>query len=299
MTQQTSLCTIGHGNHAWGHFLWLLRKYEIHALVDVRRYPRSRPYPHFNRSHLSASLENEGIAYHWLEALGGNRKQAQDASPSLNRGLENERFRNYADYAAEEPFQEEVRKLLVIVNECRTAIMCAEADYRRRHRRLISDYLLANGITVCHILANGERTPHQLTRSAKIARGMVTYPGPPTLINVRRSGSKAKPYQVRQFHAVMATHGLGGQEWCTSTRSSSTGATRTRHSLPRFRSRPDARRMGILPKLLSRAAGKQSSCGSTRRRRQAERFRPPRADGSVKPFGHPCAVVRTDGPAPG
>jgi predicted RNA binding protein YcfA (HicA-like mRNA interferase family) len=32
------------------------------------------------------------------------------------------------------------------------------------------------------------------------------------LINVQRSGSKAKPYQVRQVRTVIARHGLGGSE---------------------------------------------------------------------------------------
>lgn len=32
------------------------------------------------------------------------------------------------------------------------------------------------------------------------------------LINVQRSGSKAKPYQVRQVRAVITRHGLGGAE---------------------------------------------------------------------------------------
>lgn len=32
------------------------------------------------------------------------------------------------------------------------------------------------------------------------------------LINVQRSGSKAKPYQVKQVRAVITDHGLGGPE---------------------------------------------------------------------------------------
>jgi hypothetical protein len=32
------------------------------------------------------------------------------------------------------------------------------------------------------------------------------------LINVQRSGSQAKPYQVRQVRAVITRHGLGGSE---------------------------------------------------------------------------------------
>jgi len=37
-------------------------------------------------------------------------------------------------------------------------------------------------------------------------------PGIDELINVQRSGSEAKPYQVRQVRAVITRHGLGGAE---------------------------------------------------------------------------------------
>jgi predicted RNA binding protein YcfA (HicA-like mRNA interferase family) len=32
------------------------------------------------------------------------------------------------------------------------------------------------------------------------------------LVNLQRSGSEAKPYQVRQVRAVITRHGLGGDE---------------------------------------------------------------------------------------
>ncbi|HVS11010.1 MAG TPA: type II toxin-antitoxin system HicA family toxin [Planctomycetota bacterium] len=37
-------------------------------------------------------------------------------------------------------------------------------------------------------------------------------PGIEELINLQRSGSKAKPYQVRQVRGVMTRYGLGGNE---------------------------------------------------------------------------------------
>lgn len=37
-------------------------------------------------------------------------------------------------------------------------------------------------------------------------------PGIEELINVQRSGSKAKPYQVRPVRAVITRHGLGGEK---------------------------------------------------------------------------------------
>ena len=92
-----TLFTIGHSNHPEGHFLALLGGHGVDRLVDIRRFPSSRKYPHFNRDHLRTSLAAKQIRYEWIEELGGRRKAVvKGASP--NQGLRNESFRNYADY---------------------------------------------------------------------------------------------------------------------------------------------------------------------------------------------------------
>jgi len=45
----------------------------------------------------------------------------------------------------------------------RTAIMCAEGDWRRCHRRLISDALVERGWWVLHIRPDGTLEGHQAT----------------------------------------------------------------------------------------------------------------------------------------
>ena len=105
------ILTIGHRDHPLGTFLWLLQKHGTEALVDVRRYPASRRHPHFSREPLSTVLDEEGIQYHWLEALGGNRNRANDAPPSVNRGLDDEASRNSADYMATDEFRQGVARL--------------------------------------------------------------------------------------------------------------------------------------------------------------------------------------------
>ena len=183
MATEICIFTIGHSNHSLGTFLRPLRQHQVEALVDVRRYPRSRRHPHFNMEKLSASLKVEGVEYHWLECLGGNRRRSNNA-PSPNRGIEDESFRNYADYMASEEFRQGVATLLEIARNRRTALMCAEGDYRHCHRQLISDYLVASGITVQHILSSGEARLHLLAAAAKIVEGHVVYPGPPTLFEM-------------------------------------------------------------------------------------------------------------------
>jgi uncharacterized protein (DUF488 family) len=41
--------------------------------------------------------------------------------------------------------------------------MCAEAVWWRCHRRIISDYLLADGVAVAHIMGPGKVEPAMLT----------------------------------------------------------------------------------------------------------------------------------------
>jgi uncharacterized protein (DUF488 family) len=184
MPDQLQVFTIGHSNHPLGTFIWLLRKHRIEALVDIRRYPGSKRHPHFSRDNLSASLAEEGVEYHWLGALCGNRKRAKDAPPSRNRGVEDEGFRNYADYMATDGFRQGVTRLMEIAQGRPTTIMCAEGDYRHCHRHLLSNHLTANGVTVLHILPTGETKRHKMTSGVKIVEGVVTYPGQPTLFDM-------------------------------------------------------------------------------------------------------------------
>ncbi|MHC4501027.1 MAG: DUF488 domain-containing protein, partial [Planctomycetota bacterium] len=70
------LFTIGHSNRSPEDFLSLLREFSINTIADIRRYPSSRKFPHFNREVLHKLLDAERIAYVWLEALGGRRHTA-------------------------------------------------------------------------------------------------------------------------------------------------------------------------------------------------------------------------------
>lgn len=170
-----SIVTIGHSNHPLDRFLALLAQYEVEALVDIRRFPGSRKHPHFHRDNLVSTLPKSGMDYHWLESLGGRRRKQQDESPNI--GLENKSFRNYADYMLTDEFRVGVKNLLELARNKRTAIMCAEGLYWQCHRRLVSDFLVANETTVQHIMPSGELRPHKLTRGARIESGQVSYPG--------------------------------------------------------------------------------------------------------------------------
>jgi uncharacterized protein (DUF488 family) len=171
------LCTIGHSTHSLGQFLALLGQHGIEVMADIRRFPGSRKFPHFNQDNLASTLPKAGIEYRWLEALGGRRRTKTNFS-SNNLGLRNESFRNYADYMQTDEFSAGVQQLLAAAAGKPTAFMCSESVFWRCHRRLVSDFLLVNGIIVQHIMASGELRPHTLTEGARVAAGELTYPPP-------------------------------------------------------------------------------------------------------------------------
>jgi uncharacterized protein (DUF488 family) len=167
--------TIGHSNLSFEQLVSLLREFEIRLVADIRRYPSSRKFPHFNRPNLCEKLEAENIDYLWLEALGGRRHAPKNVE-SFNAGLRSPGFRSYADYMATKEFRNAARELLSAAGKSRTAFMCAEKLYWKCHRRLLSDYLTARGVQVVHILDSGKSSTHTLTPDAVVREGKVIYP---------------------------------------------------------------------------------------------------------------------------
>ena len=63
------LFTIGHSNRSIKEFWQLLEAHQIRVIADVRRFPSSRKFHHFNREALRQMLEAQGMQYVWIEAL--------------------------------------------------------------------------------------------------------------------------------------------------------------------------------------------------------------------------------------
>jgi uncharacterized protein (DUF488 family) len=144
----------------------LLRQVGVELLVDVRSVPRSRTNPQFNADTLPPSLAAAGISYRHIRTLGGLRHRLKDAPPSPNLLWRSDPFRNYADYAMTEPFRNGLAELQELAEVQVCAIMCAEAVWWRCHRRIVSDYLLAGGVAVAHIMGPGKIEPARLTPGA-------------------------------------------------------------------------------------------------------------------------------------
>jgi len=174
--EKIKLFTIGHSTRLWDEFLSLLHGFKIEAIIDIRRFPGSRKFPHFNRESLETALPSAGIEYIWLEELGGRRSGA-DIDKSLNAGLKSPGFRYYADYMQTEQFRSAVNRLLSVAAIKRTAIMCAEKLFWKCHRRLLSDYLVARCVSVEHIMDSARLQPHKLSAGAVITENLqVIYP---------------------------------------------------------------------------------------------------------------------------
>lgn len=117
------------------------------------------------------------IGYVHLAELGGLRGRKRSAEPSPNGYWRVMSFRNYADHALTAPFAEGLARLRELGRQHRCAIMCAEAVWWRCHRRIITDYLLAAGEEVQHILAPGHVDTASLTPGAIVRDdGKVIYP---------------------------------------------------------------------------------------------------------------------------
>ena len=166
-----TIWTIGHSTLDWPIFLNLLESNGIRALVDVRTFPGSNRYPHFNQEIMSPALERAGIRYIWMPDLGGRRKPKPD---SINTAWRNAAFRGYADHMQTPTFKKGLAALEELAATQPTTYMCSEAVWWRCHRGLISDALKAKGWEVLHITVGGVK-PHPYTPAARVEGGQLSY----------------------------------------------------------------------------------------------------------------------------
>ncbi len=170
--------TIGHSTRTIPEFVTLLRQVAVEWVVDVRSIPRSRTNPQFNLDTLPGSLGAVGISYSHSPALGGRRHRPRGAPPSPNTLWRNQSFRNYADYAQTDGFRGGLDELRALSSGHCCALMCAEAVWWRCHRRIIADYLLAEGVPVAHIMGDADVRAATLTVGARrLPGGLLVYPG--------------------------------------------------------------------------------------------------------------------------
>jgi uncharacterized protein (DUF488 family) len=169
--------TIGHSTRPIADFVTLLKQSDVARVVDVRTVPRSRTNPQYNADVLPDALAPFDLAYEHISALGGLRSRTKNVTAETNGFWDNQSFHNYADYAMSEKFRDGFGRLRELGRAERCAIMCAEAVWWRCHRRIITDYLIAAGETVFHILGPEHVELAHMTEAARLGPdGVLTYP---------------------------------------------------------------------------------------------------------------------------
>lgn len=168
-----TLYTIGHSTRSLAELIEVLQAQGIKNLVDIRAFPMSRRLPHFNRETLELELPKAGVAYFWEPRMGGRRKKI--TAESRNTALRSDSFRNYADYMLTSEFQQAAAGLRHLAEQQPTAYMCAEKMYFQCHRMMVSDYYVAHGNQVLHIVDLSPPKPHTLMREAQVLNGELVY----------------------------------------------------------------------------------------------------------------------------
>lgn len=169
---ESQIWTVGHSTRTLAELFDLLTAHAIAVLVDVRSFPGSRRYPHFNKERLAVSVPAAGIEYVHLRDLGGRRKGNKD---SRNTAWRHPAFRSYADYMETGSFTQGIDQLERVARAARACFLCSEAVWWRCHRSMIADHLKARAWRVRHIMGTGVAAEHAYTQPAKIRDGQLTY----------------------------------------------------------------------------------------------------------------------------
>ena len=176
MPDEPPILTVGHSTRSIAEFADLLQSAQVSLVVDVRTIARSRHNPQYNEDVLGSKLGEYQVGYARIAGLGGLRGRSAEVPRQINAFWHNDSFHNYADYALSDEFADALGELLNLSSSRRCAIMCAEAVWWRCHRRIITDYLLANGRKVLHLMGGGREEPAHLTPGALMAQGKILYP---------------------------------------------------------------------------------------------------------------------------
>lgn len=165
--------TVGHGRLAGDALARLVADAGVAEVIDVRRTPFSRRNPQFNRDRFAQTLFDAGVAYRWWESLGGRREVAA-ASP--NDAVVPADLRGYADHLATDDARAAVGELARRARTTAVAIMCAEGDPRRCHRRLLADALeTVEGVAVVHLAHDATWVRHHCDPSVRVTHGVARW----------------------------------------------------------------------------------------------------------------------------
>jgi uncharacterized protein (DUF488 family) len=129
------LHTIGYEQATSAAVLGELKRAGVELLVDTRAVAASRR-PGFSKKQLAAGLDETGIAYIHLRALG-TPKEGRDAA---RKGDLDTLWRIYEKHIATAPAQEQLDELTALVKAGRkVCLLCFERDVGHCHRKRIAE----------------------------------------------------------------------------------------------------------------------------------------------------------------
>jgi uncharacterized protein (DUF488 family) len=130
------LATIGYENATLDDVLGRLQRAGVELLIDVRAVASSRRAG-FSKTLLAASLDEAGIAYLHLRALGTPKPGRQAA----RAGRTGEMHRIYHEHLAEPTAQLELAQATELSQQRRCALLCYEAEAKDCHRAIVADLI--------------------------------------------------------------------------------------------------------------------------------------------------------------
>jgi len=139
--------TIGYEGSTVGDFLGALKAAGVERMIDVRALPLSRR-PGFSKSPLKAALEEAGIEYIHLKALGTPAEGRAAARAGRHSDLE----RIYAGQLELPEAMAQSAQMLELAGQRPSALMCMERDPADCHRTLLLNAVAANA-EVIHLFA--------------------------------------------------------------------------------------------------------------------------------------------------
>jgi uncharacterized protein (DUF488 family) len=135
MKTDRTIYTLGTSTRSLKDFSSILKAFGIKGIADVRRFPRSRKFSHFNKERIEEDSREQDLSYHWLgDHLGGFRKGG------------------YENYKKENSYLEGLQKVEALAEQHPFVLICAERFPWKCHRLQISQSLLERGWDVIHII---------------------------------------------------------------------------------------------------------------------------------------------------
>lgn len=140
--EKIKIYTLGTSNRSLDDFLDILKSCKIKIVIDIRRWPTSKIFPHFTKENLEKVLKEKGIEYFHIEKLGGYREGG------------------YENYTKTREFKEGLKKLIEISQienidnskEKNLVMICAEKFSWKCHRIFITRELEKMGYRITHII---------------------------------------------------------------------------------------------------------------------------------------------------